>query len=132
MFDTNVHWLAVIVATAAAMGIGAAWYGVLAKQWAAAVGGNVEEMRGATPGYVVAAVSALVRAYVLAVFIKTLGAFNAAEGVGIAIIVWAAFVVTFAAVTYMFSKRPLKLFLIDAGHELVLYVVIGAILGGWQ
>jgi hypothetical protein len=31
----------------------------------------------------------------------------------------------------MFGQRPMKLFLINTGYQLVCYVVMGAILGKW-
>jgi len=35
-------------------------------------------------------------------------------------------------VIYLFERRPLKLFLVNAGYQVVAFVVMGAILGVWK
>jgi hypothetical protein len=35
-------------------------------------------------------------------------------------------------VTYLFEHRSLKLFLINAGYQVVTFTVMGAILGAWR
>ena len=41
------------------------------------------------------------------------------------------FMATAIGMTYLFERRPLKLFLINAGYQVVNCVVMGAILGVW-
>jgi hypothetical protein len=33
---------------------------------------------------------------------------------------------------YLFSRYSFKLYLIDAGYQIILYTLIGAILGAWK
>ena len=35
-------------------------------------------------------------------------------------------------IIYLFSQKSLKLFLIDAGYQTVIYAIMGAILGAWK
>ena len=41
-------------------------------------------------------------------------------------------VATALGVTYLFEKKSMKLFLINAGYHVVSFVVMGAILGVWK
>jgi hypothetical protein len=44
----------------------------------------------------------------------------------------AGWVAAALGVTYLFERRPLALFLINAGYQIVAFVVMGAILGAWK
>jgi 1,4-dihydroxy-2-naphthoate octaprenyltransferase len=46
-----------------------------------------------------------------------------------AVALWLGFVATTLAVNYSFGRRPLKLFAIDAGHWLAVFVVQGIVIG---
>jgi uncharacterized protein DUF1761 len=35
-------------------------------------------------------------------------------------------------ITYLFESRPLKLWLINAGYQTVVFTIMGAILGAWH
>jgi hypothetical protein len=42
------------------------------------------------------------------------------------------YVATAIGVTYLFEFRPLKLWAINAGYQVLVFSVMGAILGGWH
>jgi hypothetical protein len=42
------------------------------------------------------------------------------------------FVATAFGITYLFESRPLKLWLINAGYQTVVFTIMGAILGAWH
>ena len=46
--------------------------------------------------------------------------------------VGAAWVVTAFGVVYLFERRPLVLLLINGGYNVVVYSLMGAILGAWH
>ena len=50
-------------------------------------------------------------------------------GIKVGFGVWIAFVMTVQLTDKLFSNRPLKLFLINTGYQLVCYLVMGAIVG---
>ena len=130
-------WIGILIATVAAMAVGAAWYGGLAKPWLAAAGLDADEVKeGENPlMYAVAALAHLVMAWVLSGVI-----FHAAGGDGVSIgdgvisafLAWLGFAAVPLVVTHRFQMRPWSLTLIDAGHYLAVLIVQGAILGWWM
>jgi len=58
--------------------------------------------------------------------ITTISAIPYGMKVGFAI--WLGFVATVQLTDFLFSRKPLKLFLINTGYQLVCYLVMGAIM----
>ncbi|MFT7333300.1 MAG: hypothetical protein ACI81S_001520 [Sphingobacteriales bacterium] len=54
------------------------------------------------------------------------------SGIHVGLFISVGLISTSMAVNYLFERKPLSLFLINAGNQLVTYIVMGAILGGWQ
>jgi surface polysaccharide O-acyltransferase-like enzyme len=137
MADVNI--IAVIIAAVAATVIGALWYSPLmfARAWMDANGyteARIQEMkRTHSPNRAIAVsfVCYLALAYVLAVLIDRIGATDWDEAVGVALLVWLGFAATLGLVANMFSDRSLSAYVIDASYQLVFFVVMGAIIGGW-
>ena len=135
MAFAGINYGAVLVAAVAAWLVGAGWYMALAKPWMAAQGWKSEaEMLGPSgkPSplpFVLAFVAELVMAWVLAGVVGHLGAVTVRNGVISGLFLWLGFVLTSTGVNYAFSKRPLKLTMIDAGHWLAVLMVMGAIIG---
>jgi hypothetical protein len=72
----------------------------------------------------------LLAAFVLAMFIGAeadLG-FGATAG----FMVGAAWVATAFGVVYLFERRPIALFFINGAYNVVVYTIMGAILGAWH
>ena len=53
-------------------------------------------------------------------------------GIMIAIMCWVGFVATSSFANALFSQKPLALWAIDSGFNLVSYIAAGAILGAWR
>ena len=51
------------------------------------------------------------------------------KGGAVAAIRWVAAAV---AITYLFEKRSMRLFLVDAGYHTVTFMLMGGILGVWK
>jgi Protein of unknown function (DUF1761) len=128
----NVNWLAVIVAALVPFLIGALWYGPLfAKPWSALTG-----VRRDTPGqnsmaltFGMSAVLNLIIATSLATFIgRTEWSFGLVAGFAAGF----TFVAMAFGITYLFESRPLKLWLINAGYQTVIFTVMGGIVGAWH
>ncbi|MBM3939360.1 MAG: DUF1761 domain-containing protein [SAR202 cluster bacterium] len=132
----DVNWLAVIVATLVAFALGAAWYGVFAGPWMAAIGMNREQIRARSRenryAYAVTAVAAFVGMVAVAVFVGAAGADSLVEGVIVGAVAGVGFVATSTAAHYVFAFRPMKLYLMDAGYHVVLFAIGGAIVGAWR
>lgn len=125
-----VSWIAIIVAAVVKFAIGAAWYmpPVFGKQWQAAA--KVEPDPSAMmPAMAVGIVGDLIMAYVLARFIGHYGANDLIGGAFIGFMAWLGFVATIMLGAIFYERRPMQLFYINAGYQLVGLVVMGAIIG---
>lgn len=132
--DTLNYW-AILVAAAAAFAIGALWYTLLfAKPWMAAMNKKPEELGNGTFALVANAFNLILTAFVLSVIYHWYEPLRADWLVGLwtGFLVWGGFVFTTRFTGYLFEGQNLPLFLIDVGHMLVIYLVMGSIIGGWR
>jgi surface polysaccharide O-acyltransferase-like enzyme len=136
----GVNLLSVLAAAIATMVLGFLWYSPLlfAKPWTVAMGydlndkAKMDEMRkGAGKLYGITFVASLLSAFVLAKIIDVTTVNAALYGMKIGFAVWLGFVTTVQLTSTLFKKRPIKLYLIDTGYQLVCYLVMGAILAKW-
>jgi hypothetical protein len=126
-----VNWLAIVLATVASMALGAAWYGVLSKQWLEASGRRKEDIdpKDFMP-YVFAVIVQLVMAYFLAVLTPPLaGAMTVGHGLQIAFLMWLGFVLTSMVLNHRYQGKPWSLTVIDSGYILAALLVQGVVLG---
>ncbi len=132
----ELNWFAIVVVAAAAMALGAAWYGLLANPWMAATGLTREiinsRKRQNVRAYSLAVVAAFGAALALAVVVQATNADGAAEGLLIGVIVGIGFGALTAAAGYAFEYRPLKLYLINSGYSVAQLVIGGIILATWK
>lgn len=127
----TVDLTSVAIAGASAMITGGIWYGPLfGKDWMKLVGLKKEDVKkGDMPKmYVAMFIGALVEAYMLSIFIHYAGAFTLFDGIKTGIWAWLGFVSTVMLGNYMFSKKPMRLYFIDASYALVNLMVMGAII----
>jgi len=129
----GVDYWAIVIAGIIGYAAGALWYWGWSKPWMEALGFTPESMKAdqSPVPYLLAFVANLVMAAMLAGLIGHLGidAVTIRNGVISAAAVWFGFVATTQAVNYRFGQRPLKLFLIDSGHWLVVLLLQGAVIG---
>jgi hypothetical protein len=130
---TAVHWLSVLVATATAFAVGSLWYSPLlfGKAWQKELGISDEAIQGANMPliFTLAFLLNLVMAAVLDVLIGRDA--GLVKGVVTALIMSLAFIATALGINYLFSRKSLKLYLIDAGYFVLFFLIMGAILGAW-
>lgn len=124
---------AIVIAAIVASVVGAFWYWRFAKPWADAQGFTPEEMK-ANPSpwpYILGFVAYLVTATALAGVVGHLGVGQVTlkNAVISAAALWLGFIATTLAVNYSFGRRPLKLYLIDAGHWLAVLITQGVVIG---
>jgi len=121
--------LAAIVAAIIAFLVGWLWYSPLlfVKAWQAETG--VDDGGGAPRIFILAFLATLIAAFNLAAFIGrgkglSFGLFAGfAAGLG-----WVAMAL---AIIYLFERRSLRLWLINAGYMTVAFTVMGAVIGAW-
>lgn len=127
----EVNYLAVGLAALSAFLLGGLWYSpvMFANKWAALAGASEEKLKSGSMAMIFggAFVLNLIAAWVLAVAL--LGVPNMTYGAGIGLIVGLSWVATSFGVSYLFERRPLALWLINAGYFTLQFTAMGAILG---
>jgi hypothetical protein len=127
-----VNWLSVFVAALSGFVIGGLWYGPLfQKPWMRASGMTKE--RGAQGNMPLIFGGAYVLNLVAATGIALQNGSHTGWLFGLHIGLMAAcfFIAPALGVIYLFEMRPLKLWLINAGYQIVNFSAMGAIIGAW-
>ncbi len=126
-----INYLAVLVAAVASWMVGGAWYGVLGKQWMAALGWtDVDRKAGMAKGPMITSfIAEIIMAVMLTGLMVHLGSQGVRAGLIAGLLVWIGFVATTITVNNAFQKRSIMLTVIDAGHWLLVLVVQGVVLG---
>ncbi|HTE48599.1 MAG TPA: DUF1761 domain-containing protein [Candidatus Paceibacterota bacterium] len=137
-----INFFAVLVCAVLSLVIGFIWYGPLfGKKWMAMMGADKlseeqkkEKMKGMWKLYLTQFLLVLFQMYVLSWYIGTLS--DISSGVHTAFSVWIAFIIPTLASASMWSGDSKKVawskFLIQAGYNLVLFLICGHILGVWM
>ena len=128
---SEVNYLAVIAAATSSFVLGGLWYGPLFKTAWCREAGIDPGSKPAHPGAVFGAafVFSVLAAYVFAVF---LGVKPVSDAVGVGLIVGVCWVATSFGINYLFARRSLKLWLIDAGYHTLQFALYGLVLGLWH
>ena len=139
----SVNWLAILASAVAAMIVGFLWYSpiLFARPWMALMGYNPDDkaamekmQKEAGPVYAQAFLCSLVSAIFLALVITRMMVpeENLLRGLKISFGIWLGFVATVQYTGVLFAKKPIKLFLIETGYQLVCYLIMGTIITKWQ
>lgn len=133
-----VNYLAVLVASVVAMGIGMFWYSPsgFGKQWAAQMGWSVakmkEQMKKATgTTYLTAFAGNVVMAFVLAQLVANIGIVTVGDAVMLGIWAWVGFIATSFLSSVLWEGRTWQLYGINTAYQLVSLVVMSIILTMW-
>lgn len=128
---SQIHWLAVILATLAAFVIGGLWYSKLlfGNAWSAELKAGESGMPTGNTAMIFGTsfFLNLVACIVLAMFLGKSA--TLVSGLTAGLLVGVAWVGTAFGTSYLFSRKSLTLFFIDAGYYVVYYAVMGIILG---
>lgn len=134
MQQVDVNLMAVLVCGVASMIIGYLWYSkmLFGKTWMKLSGVSETDMKKANSNmpvlYGTMFIASLVMAYVLAHFAKYAGALTLTDGVVAGFWAWLGFVATTMLTNVLYEGKPVKLYLINTGYQLVTLVVMGMIL----
>jgi hypothetical protein len=135
MAFAGMNYWAVLAAAAASFLFGGVWYGVLGKQWMAALGKTEAEIKSAGRPlpmlFLITIIAQLVMAWVLAGVIGHLGKGQVTlrNGIISGAFVWLGFVITTLVVNHGYQGTKRKLTLIDGAHWLGVLLIQGAIIG---
>ena len=139
----SLNWLAILASAVACMVLGFLWYSpvLFARPWMALMGIDPEDKetlakmrKEAGPMYGQAFICSLVSATFLAIVITRMlvPPENLLRGLKISFGIWLGFVAMVQYTGVLFAKKPMKVFLIDTGYQLVCYLIMGAIITLWQ
>lgn len=126
----EINWLAVIVAGASSLVLGAIWYSpmLFANRWMVAAGLNEEQLKSGPMPMIFggAFLLSLIAAFVFSMFLGPKPALGFAVGAGLSAgLCWVA---AGLGISYLFERRPLGLFLINGGYFTLQFTLFGAIL----
>jgi hypothetical protein len=127
-----VNWLAVLVAAASGFVIGSLWYGpVFGKVWMRLTGMTKE--KGAQANMAVTFGGAYVLNLIAALGIATVSVDHAGVMFALHVGLLGAFffVAPALGVIYLFEQQPFRLWLVNAGYQVVNFTAMGAIIGAW-
>lgn len=126
----NANWLAILVAALAGFLVGGIWYGPLfAKAWMKEHGftmeglkeGNMLAIYGTT--FLLSVVSAIMLGHLFAASNITSMRSSLMVSTGVAL----GFIAPAIGTNYLFSRKSLKLFFIDAGYWVAFYAAMGLV-----
>jgi hypothetical protein len=124
------NWVAIIIATVAAMVIGFLWYGpAFGKTWMALTGRGMGTGESPGPLYALTALAAFIEAIALNWFINETGWTSGAGGALIGLYAALGFTATAFFSQTLFVGKAARLYAIDAGYQVFQAVVMGAIIG---
>lgn len=134
MENVNINFVAVIAAALSMFLIGGVWYSpiLFGKQWLKEMGKDESFLDTGNPKVIFGGsfVLALIMAFNLAGFVSSYQSWTwGLIGGVLAGLGWVALSI---GVIYLFERRSIKMFLINAGYMVISYSVMGLILGLWK
>lgn len=128
----DISWLAVIGSALVGLVVGGLWYGpLLGKRWQSEVGMSDETMKSSNMPLIFGTMIALnlFSAFILGHVLATYGGPGLQVSMMIGFGIGLGFVATALGVNYLFQRKSLVLFGIDAGYWVVTYTLMGAVFG---
>lgn len=137
MYPVEVNYLAALVAAIAVFMLGALWYGPLfEKAWLAAQSVTEEELKAGSHsmgmifglnflGYAVMAVT-------LGMFVWYLNPPGLAQGLWLGTVLCAGFALPHTLSSVLYSANKFSLFWVNAGYQLVGFLVMASVLTLWR
>jgi len=130
---SDINWLSVIVSALAAFAVGGLWYSpvLFSKVWQREVKLSDEEIKNSNMAMIFGTTFVLniVGAIALDMIIGPESTLT--NGLCIGLFVSIAWIATSFGINYLYTRKSLKLYLIDAFYYIVFFAVMGAILGAW-
>ncbi len=133
----HVNFLAVGVAAVAAFALGALWYSpvLFGTIWQKLLGLTDEHIAEANMGLIFGSsfVMMLVMSLGMALLIGAApGEVDIMTGVHYGLLIGVMFVGTSMAINMLYQRKPLKLWFIDAGYQIIFLVIMGVIIAAWR
>jgi len=136
-----INYPAILVAGIARMLVGFLWYSpaLFGPAWAKCRGIDMHDpkqsqelKKGMGAVYSASLGATLLSAFALEALVVRIHSGGVLGGLKLGLLVWLGFVMTVQLTAALFSHKNKTLFFIDTGYQLVCYLAMGAIVGGWQ
>lgn len=129
MPDVTIDWVGVIIATVAAMVLGAIWYGPLfGQRWVALMGKSREELQANMGiGYGLAVVGSFILSIVMTYVTQWGLAEGFGEGIIVGIVMWAGFIISTQVVGMVFEQRSWEFIMLVSGNSLLTFIIVAGI-----
>ncbi len=129
-----INWLAVVVATVTAFAVGGLWYSkaLFGSTWLQEVGLTEEAVNNTNMSRTFGGTFVLQFLAVTALAVLIGADSTWQNGLYTGLLVGVFWVATAYGITYLFEQRSLRLFLINAGYNVVLFAIVGTIIGAWH
>lgn len=141
MIYISINYMAVIVAAISTIIVGSLWYGPLfGKHWVKMMGWTPQQIeegkkKGMMKSYILSIVGSLISACVLAKLAVLISSYSNLSGISAGLeagfLGW-LLVIPVTLSTVLWEGRSWKLWLINVGHYLVSFLIMGMILGYWM
>ena len=128
-----INYFAVVVAALSAFIIGGLWYsGLFAKPWMVENGFDEETLKSSNMAKIFGGsfIFSLIISFVFALFLGPER--DAVMGATAGFMAGLFWVATAMGITYLFERKSLKLFLINAGYHVITFTIVGLIIGVWN
>lgn len=133
---SNLNYPAIFVSALSSFIIGWLWYGPLfGKKWMELNGFNPEEMRKQKwlPFPLILGINyfaTVLAAFSLAMFLGAEA--DAVFGIFAGLMIAIFWIATSRLNDVLYERKPMGLFWINVGYNVAIYVIMGAIIGGWK
>lgn len=135
----QINWLSVLIATVAYFALGAIWYSFLfQKKWIAYQGISMEDMSkpDAKKGVGVIMLASffmmLITSIGLAILAEYMSLKGLQHGIHLGLVIGVCFAATSIAINMLYEKKPLGLFLINAGYQVLGTILAAIIIVCWR
>lgn len=130
----TLNWFAIIAASLLSFVVGSMWYSpiLFGKLWQSEAGLSDEKLKNGNMGLIFggAFILIFISMFNLAMFLGP--AADLAFGIMAGFMTGFGWVATSIGVLYLFERRSIKLFFINAGYHIICFTASGAILGAWK
>jgi hypothetical protein len=134
MRELHLHIVPILAATVAKMALGALWYSnaLFFKPWIRMSGTTEEQIKQRLPkALVFDLIGSFLMALVLFHTIRWAEANTVVSGLFVGFLNWLGFVAVATVSTITYEKKPIMLYLLNNGYQLVSILVMSAILAVW-
>ena len=135
MITPTINYLAVFVAAVVSIVLGAFWYSpvLFGKIWMQGSKMSEKDIKKGhvTKAYVITFITALVTAYILALFLDYLEASTISAAFIGAFWIWLGFYATTATGPILWENKPWTLYFLNVGYHLVALILMAVILTLW-